>query len=143
MVQFHTQCWTVLVLFNLCDGAPAAQDDQPAPLSGLLDLAQVPLQVGDSLLKATNATAPLIFRGLKEFSDTVPLLLGFARSYAEVQQENNQKVFGIFISTFLCDLTCKNEKDEIKKQVCEEQFCKSEKEDTETEEDVVNESSEV
>ena len=43
----------------------------------------------------------------------------------------------------MCNLSCKNENDVTKKQECEEKYCKTEKKDTVTEEDVEQVLSEV
>ena len=74
----------------------------------LVDAASGTLRLVDSLLKATNVTVPLVLevkinysssglfwlniKGVQEFVDTLPLVLGFASAYAEVQKEKNHEV---------------------------------------------------
>eukprot|EP00092_Neocalanus_flemingeri_P017299 GFUD01018709.1.p1 GENE.GFUD01018709.1~~GFUD01018709.1.p1 ORF type:complete len:163 (+),score=22.81 GFUD01018709.1:60-491(+) len=125
MVHFCSLVLGILSVFGLCCCAPSPQEDKTPVLSGLLDVATAVLQIADSLLTATNATAPLVLGGLKEMADTAPLVFGFAKAFAEVQQEKNQEVFDTFFSSFRCELSCKNEKDSEKKSACEQKFCKN------------------
>ena len=90
--------------------------------------------------------------------DAAPLVLGLASAFAEVQQEKNQEVMskyliqlefkpkccqvlGTFVSSFMCDFSCKNEGNLEKRVGCEKKYCGQD--GPEPQEDVENEASTV
>ena len=74
----------------------------------MLNLALFPLRAAGSLIKATDDTAPLVqdvsitshsgrikikfSQSIQEIRDFSPLVLGFARAFAETQLDKNEEV---------------------------------------------------
>merc|ERR1711872_51261 len=85
-------------------------------------------RLAGSLIKAANDTAPLIIKGIDEFTEQLPLIASFASAYAEVNAEQTQKVAQRFHSSLQCDLQCGDKMDRINREQCVKQFCSTEQE---------------
>jgi hypothetical protein len=91
--------------------------------------AQVPTLVGQgtrlagSVIRAANDTAPLVLQGITEFTDQLPLIIGFASAYAEVNAEQTQLVVQTFSRSLNCSLECMDIVTSQEKAVCEEKYC--------------------
>jgi len=72
-----------------------------------------------SFISAANETAPLIIEGIREFTDQLPLIAGFASAYAEVNAEQAQKVTQAFASSLQCNLSCGDIENSQEKATCE------------------------
>ena len=68
----------------------------------------------------------MLFQGIQEFTDQLPLITGFASAYAEIIAEEAQNVAQTFYTSLQCDLQCKDLVDEDLKQECMVQFCNEE-----------------
>lgn len=116
----------IVLAFHKVAAKPIPQDAD-AENFGLLNILEIPLSIAGSILKATNDTTPLLIENLDNVRSTAPLAISFAEALFEEQREQNRKVFGTFLNSFLCELLCRGQSDDDKRAECNQRYCKTKK----------------